>query len=115
MGGTLWLASSFLPKTKDGVSVRDYELVLLVSPRVADEEVPAVIERVTKFVTERGGTMGEVKPWGRRRMAYHIKDFEEANYVQALFKMEPKDAKELDSTLNLSEDVVRHLLVKNEA
>ena len=91
--------------------MHDYELIFLVSPQVADEEVPAVSERVKQFITERGGTAAEIKPWGRRRMAYHIGNFQEANYVQANFSMDPKHARDLEESLRLAEDVIRHLLV----
>ncbi|MBF8299039.1 MAG: ribosomal protein [Dehalococcoidia bacterium] len=91
--------------------MHDYELVFLVSPQVADEQVPAVSERVRQFVTERGGSVTEMKPWGRRRMAYHIGNFQEASYIQANFSMEPKYAHELEESLRLAEDVIRHLLV----
>lgn len=91
--------------------MHDYELIFLVSPQVGDEAVPAISERVKQFITERGGTTAEIKPWGRRRMAYHIGNFQEANYVQANFSMDPKHARELEESLRLAEDVIRHLLV----
>lgn len=94
--------------------MHEYELVFLVSPQVADEEVPKVSERVRQFITERGGAVAEVKAWGRRRMAYHIGNFQEANYVQANFTMDPNHAHELEESLQLSEDVIRHLLVVAE-
>lgn len=89
----------------------DYELIFLVSPQVADEDAPKVSERVRAFISERGGKVAEVKPWGRRRMAYHIGNFQEANYVQANFSMDPKHARDLEESLRLAEDVIRHLLV----
>ena len=94
--------------------MHEYELVFLVSPQVADEEVPKVSERVRQFITERGGSVTELKPWGRRRMAYNIGNFQEANYVQANFSMDPDHAHELEESLHLSEDVIRHLLVVAE-
>lgn len=92
--------------------MRDYELVLLVSPQVADEDVPGVMAKVTEYVADRGGEVGKVNPWGRRRLAYHIDDFEEATYVQANFKLDPEHTKQLVVNLEISEDVIRHLLVK---
>ena len=94
--------------------MRDYELVILISPQVADEDVSGVVDRMTGFVTERGGSIYEVKPWGRRRMAYHIGDFEEATYIQTNFSMDPSHTRELETTLTISEDVIRHLLLKDE-
>ncbi len=88
---------------------------MLVSPQVPDEEVSGVVDRVTQFVTGHGGQMAGVNPWGRRRLAYHIKNFEEASYVQANLKLKPEHAKELEANLNITEAVIRHLLVKVEA
>jgi small subunit ribosomal protein S6 len=86
--------------------------MLLVSPQIADEDVPAIVDKVTSFVTEHGGSVAEVKPWGRRKMAYHIQDFQEANYVVTNFSMDPKNAVELEASLNISEDLIRHLLTR---
>lgn len=91
--------------------MHDYELIFLVSPQVADEEVPKVTERIRLFITERGAVVKDLKPWGRRRMAYHIGNFQEASYVQANFTMDPKHAHDLEESLAVAEDVIRHLLV----
>ncbi|MBM4405303.1 MAG: 30S ribosomal protein S6 [Chloroflexi bacterium] len=91
--------------------MRNYELVMLVSPEIADDQVNTVVEKVTGYVTTHGGKVAEVKPWGRRRLAYHIGNFQEASYVQANFSMEPKHAKQLQSDLQISEQVIRHLLL----
>lgn len=92
--------------------MRDYELIVLVSPQVADEEVPAVVDKVKQFVSNHGGEIAAVNPWGRRRLAYHIGDFQEATYVKANFKMDSAHVADLESNLRLSEQVLRHLLVR---
>jgi small subunit ribosomal protein S6 len=94
--------------------LRDYELMVLVSPQVADDDVDAVVQRFTQFIADNGGQMAAVKPWGRRKLAYHIDDYEEASYVQATFSLEPQQAKGLVASLQISEDVIRHLLIKVE-
>ena len=92
--------------------MRDYELMMLVSPEVADDDVDGVVQRFTKFIADNGGEVASVNPWGRRKLAYHIDDYEEASYVQATFSMEPKQAKGLAASLQISGDVIRHLLLK---
>ncbi len=91
--------------------MRNYELVMLVSPEIADDQVNTVVEKVTSYVTTHGGKVAEVKPWGRRRLAYHIGNFQEASYVQANFALDPKDAKQLQGDLQISEQVIRHLML----
>ncbi|NOQ43183.1 MAG: 30S ribosomal protein S6 [Dehalococcoidia bacterium] len=93
--------------------MRDYELTVVISPSVADDEVTATLEKkVSQLITERGGSITEVKPWGRKKLAYPIKNYTEGNYVLTLFKMDPKLTAELESSLELSEEILRHLLVR---
>jgi small subunit ribosomal protein S6 len=93
--------------------LRDYELTVVISPSVADDEVTATLEKkVSQFITERGGSITEVKPWGRKKLAYPIKNHNEGNYVLTIFKMDPKLTAELESSLELSEEILRHLLVR---
>ena len=90
----------------------DYELILIISPQVEDEAVDAEINNLSKFVTEGGGITSEVERWGNRKLAYPIKHFMEGNYVLARFKLRPALCKELEANLRVSEEVLRHLLVK---
>ncbi len=93
--------------------MRDYELTVVISPSVADDEVTATLEKkVSQLITERGGSITEVKPWGRKKLAYPIKNYTEGNYVLTLFKDGPKLTAELESSLELSEEILRHLLVR---
>ncbi len=90
----------------------DYELVVIVSPTVEEEGFEAAIESVNRFVTGRGGVVSDVERWGKRRLAYPIKHHGEGSYVLTRFRMKPEDNRELDSNLRISEDVIRHLLIK---
>ena len=92
--------------------LRDYELVVIISPEVADEDVPATLEKMGQYITDRGGTITEVNQWGRRKLAYPIQQFLEGNYVLTQFKIEPKMTAELDASLRLAEEILRHLLVR---
>ncbi|MDP2673729.1 MAG: 30S ribosomal protein S6 [Dehalococcoidia bacterium] len=94
--------------------MRDYELVMIVSPEVADEAVPATIERVQQFIAEQGGEVKEVNPWGRRRLAYPIEKYREGSYVVAQLSLDPQQLGALEENLKLSDDVIRHLVVKLE-
>jgi len=95
--------------------VRDYELVLVVSPQADSDGATAVLQRVKRFVAEHGGAVTEEEQWGLRRLAYPIKKFREGNYFLTRFRLEPNDAKELEEAIKLSEQVIRHLLLKVEA
>jgi len=93
-------------------ALRDYELVYIISPEVAEDALEGVINNVSQFITARGGVVTSVEPWGRRRLAFPIKHFSEGYYVLARFQMDPAAGKELEANLEMSEGVIRHLLVR---
>lgn len=94
--------------------MRRYELMLVVRPDVPDDRSQAIIDRATRQITTAGGRIIKVAPWGRRRLAYPIDRFREGSYHIVLF-MAPADALvELEHNLQISEEVLRHLLTRDE-
>jgi small subunit ribosomal protein S6 len=100
--------------SQEDKQLRDYELVVIISPEVVDEAVDSVVDSVSRFITENGGTVSAVEQWGKRKLAYPIKHFMEGSYVLTRFKLRPKLSKQLEASLEISEEVLRHLLVKVE-
>jgi small subunit ribosomal protein S6 len=94
--------------------LRDYELVLILDPEIEDEQTSAAIDRVTQYVASHQGEITDVNPWGKRRLSYPIKRRTEGNYIITHFRIEPSQTAELEAALRLSEEVLRHLLVKTE-
>ena len=92
--------------------LRDYELVYIISLEVPEESVETVINNVSQFITSKEGVISNVEQWGRRRLAFPIKHFNEGYYVLARFQMSPVWSKELEASLEISEEVIRHLLIK---
>lgn len=91
--------------------LRDYEMVLIINPEIDEEGVNSTIENVTQFITGKGGVVSEVEQWGKRRLAYPVKHFAEGNYVLIRFKVKPDFTIELKANLEISEQVLRHLLI----
>ena len=92
--------------------LREYELVVIISPEVVDQALEAVIDNVSRFITENGGTVSNTEQLGKRKLAYPIKHFMEGSYVLTRFKLRPTSSKQLEASLQISEEVLRHLLVK---
>ena len=90
----------------------NYELIYIIRPKADEESYEATVESVGRFITGKGGVVSEVERWGKRRLAYPIKQFGEGTYVLTRFQMQPEYNKELETSLRISEDVIRHLLVK---
>src|SRR5688500_697530 len=95
-------------------TLRDYELMVILSPEVGDDVINESLERLTQGVTSRGGEVVDVNHWGRRRLAYPINRHMEGNYVVSQVRMDPADVPVLESTLRISEDVIRHLISRTD-
>jgi small subunit ribosomal protein S6 len=92
--------------------LNDYELLTILNPDIKDEDVGGTVERLTQFIASRGGEVQDVDQWGRRRLAYPIARQMEGTYVVTHLRLRPASAAELEANLRISEDVLRHLLVR---
>jgi small subunit ribosomal protein S6 len=99
-------------KKTEGQQLRDYEMVLVISPELADERLDTTIKNISQIITDVGGVVSDIKQWGKRKLAYPIKRFSEGNYVLAQLQLQPALSKEVESKLQISEEVLRHLLVR---
>ncbi|MCY7419817.1 MAG: 30S ribosomal protein S6, partial [Chloroflexi bacterium] len=95
-------------------TVRRYELMLVIRPDVADDRSQAVLEKSTRTITSAGGQILKVSPWGRRRLAYPIGAYREGSYHIVLFEAPPEVVVELEHGLNITEEVMRHLVTRLE-
>jgi len=94
--------------------MRDYELVALINPEVDEEGVSKIVDKLSQSIDSRGGVVEDTKKWGKRKLAYPIRRFMEADYVLARFKLTPKSVKELEGEINALGDILRYLVVKVE-
>jgi len=92
--------------------MRDYELMVVLTPELDDAGVEETTERVRTLVTARGGEVTDLQPWGRRRLAYPVNRFRDGFCAVAKLKLEPTAAEPLERSLRLNETVIRHLLVR---
>ena len=94
--------------------MRRYELMLVMRPDTADEQVETVVDRATRSVVGSGGQVVKRSPWGRRRLAYPIGQYREGSYHIILFDAPPAAVNEMERGLNISEEVMRHLVTRIE-
>ena len=94
--------------------MRRYELMLVVRPDTPDEQVQAVLDRATRSITGSDGQVVKVSPWGRRRLAYPIGQHREGSYFIVLFDSPGQAVLELERGLNITEEVMRHLVTRVE-
>lgn len=92
--------------------MRDYELVVILSPELAEEDIPAAIDRLSRLIVDRGGEVKDVDRWGRRKLAYPINKHLEGNYLVTQVRLEPDRTSDVEAGLRISEEVLRHLLMR---
>ena len=94
--------------------MRRYELMLVFSPEAPDDRISAIIDRITRQITADGGQIVKVAPWGRRRLAYAIDRHREGAYHIVVFEAPTTVIAELERALLITEEVLRHLVVRQE-
>jgi small subunit ribosomal protein S6 len=90
---------------------RNYELVLMLDPEVADEGREKVAGDVRQAI-EAAGTLDQADTWGLREMAYEIKQRNEADYRFFRFQGEPPLLERLDHSLKITDGVLRFRIFK---
>ena len=97
--------------------MRHYEAMYLVNVEVVDEALDAIIAKYSKVVTDNGGEVSEAAKWerGRRQLAYAIGTHKEATYLLMQFVANADVPKELDRQFRISDDVIRHLISRQDA
>ena len=93
---------------------RDYELGFILNPEVNEEQTRAILDRVEQVVANHSGQIVRVNQWGRRRLGYPIQRHRDGFYVFIDMILTPETVIELDRTLKVSEEVLRHLIKRRD-
>jgi small subunit ribosomal protein S6 len=91
--------------------MRDYELMYIVRPNIAEDEVAGATDKVDTMISNLGGSVSEKNPWGKRRLAYPIDKYEDGYYIVSKIKLDTSRTRDLEEQLRISDDVIRHILV----
>lgn len=92
-----------------------YELAVVVSAKLEDDERAATIEKVKEYIARFGGTVTNVDEWGKKKLAYEIQKMREAFYYFIKFESDSTCPGEVEKSIRIMENVVRFLCVKDEA
>ncbi len=95
--------------------MRAYEVLFILKPDLEEEATNAAIEKLANLIQQNNGAVEQISRWGKKRMAYEIQDFREGFYTLILFQGDPETVRELDRVMRISEEVLRHLIVRREA
>lgn len=95
--------------------MRSYELAFIVEPDIDEDGVTGIVDKVSEFVQTVDGKVASVDVWGRKKLAYPIKNHREGTYVLVNAELPPASVVEVERNLKLSEEIIRYLLVKADS
>ena len=92
--------------------MRDYEILYIVRADLDDEKVQDAVKRVNTLIERSGGSVERTNLWGKRKLAYEVKHQKEGSYILQDFQFDPSRVPELEAALKITEEVLRHLIVR---
>ena len=91
-----------------------YELAVVVSARIEDEERVATVDKCKALIERFGGTITNVDEWGKKKLAYEVQKMKEAFYYFIQFDADSTVPAEIESRIRIMDNVVRYLVVKQD-
>ena len=92
-----------------------YELAVVLSAKLEDDERAAALEKVKGYITRFGGNIVDVDEWGKKRLAYEIQKSKERFYYFIHFQGVAICPNEVEDHIRIMEPVVRYLCVRQDA
>jgi small subunit ribosomal protein S6 len=92
--------------------LREYEILYIVRADLDDDKVQDIIKRVNTLIEKSDGSVDRTNIWGKRKLAYEVKHQKEGSYVLQDFQIGPDRIPELEAALKITEEVLRHLIVR---
>ncbi|HHU70061.1 MAG TPA: 30S ribosomal protein S6 [Thermoanaerobacterales bacterium] len=94
--------------------MRDYETLYIINPTLEEDEIKNVVEKFKTLIQKNGGEVTDINEWGKRRLAYTVKNMNEGYYVLMQFKAEPAVVQDLERVFKITDEVIRYLITKQE-
>ena len=91
-----------------------YELAVVVSAKIEDDERAAVVDKCKALIERFGGTVTNVDDWGKKRMAYEVQKMKDAFYYFIQFDADTSAPVEIENRIRIMDNVLRFLIVKQD-
>ena len=85
-----------------------YESMVVITPTLSEENAKKENELIQNFIKEKGGEIINTDEWGKKRLAYQIRNFKEGYYFINYFTLDQTKVIELDQFYKLHEYVIRY-------
>jgi small subunit ribosomal protein S6 len=94
--------------------MRDYELVIIVTPDFDETATAELIDKVKGWITDPGGSIESSEEWGRQKLAYLINNLKEGQYFHFNIKLDPAQVAPLERNIRLQETILRFLIINRD-
>jgi small subunit ribosomal protein S6 len=94
--------------------MRDYELVIIVTPEFDETATADIVDKVKSWITDTGGSIESFEEWGIQKFAYLIRKQKEGQYFLFNIKLEPSAVATLESNFRLQESIMRFLIINRD-
>ena len=92
-----------------------YELAVVLTTKIEDEERAASIEKIKEVIARFGGVVTNVDEWGKKRLAYEIQHQREGFYYFIQFEADAACPAEVERHVRIMDNVLRYLIVRKDA
>ena len=94
--------------------MRQYETIFIINPDIDESQTDGVIEGVKAAIESGGGKVLKVDPWGKKRLAYAVKQHNDGYYALIVFESNPESVTQLNGHYRITELIIKHIVVQFE-
>lgn len=88
-----------------------YETIMIINSNLEEAAIKSTIEKISSLIGSHG-TVESTEEWGKRKLAYPIQKQAEGYYVLVNFESNPEFIDELERVYNITDEVIKHIVVK---
>ena len=93
--------------------MRKYEVIFIVKP-LDEEAINGVVAKFENIITTNGGNIDKIDRWGKKRLAYEIKDNTDGYYCLFYITAEPAVINEVERVMKITDEILKHMIIKDE-
>ena len=92
--------------------MRHYEIIYIINPNESDDDFNEIIDKFNNLIVNQKGIIIKTQKWGKQRLAYTVKKYNNGFYVLIDFCADPGVTTELERNLNLDDRIIKYQTIK---
>lgn len=94
--------------------MRQYETIFIINPNLDESQTNSIVEGVKTAIESGEGKVLKVDPWGKKKLAYTVKQHNDGYYVLIVFESSPEFVTQLNGHYRITEQIIKHIVVQFE-